>query len=654
MKHRIMTAAAVLACGLGAAWQGAQAAGLEVYGRLPVMDQVTISPDGTKIAFVQPVDGKQAVVVDQLNPAAALTGLPGNDKAVRALIWADPTHLLVVRTQAANTPDVEDDRSEWHMVQSLDLGKRKVTALLDLDNAGPTRSSGPSSMNVVVGHPQPRLVKGRPTVFARGVAFGEGGRTIPTLYSVDLESNHVTMVDRTLSGPQERDWIVDNQGELVAQATNDAVSHQMGVRLRRGGGWVDGYSAPALTDPPAVMGASADGAALIVRTTQDGAVSYRPLTLADGKLGEPIKAYDGLTRLIEDPATHRIIGGVRAGMQPEYVFSDPRDQAVWAGVANAFPGEDVELASWSDNRSRIVVRVTGPAHGVVYVLVDLAAHKATPIGEAYQGLKPDDMAEVHVATYPAADGRAIKAFLTLPNGREPKGLPMIVLPHGGPAAHNASGYDWWAQALAARGYAVLQPQFRGSTGFGSELQQAGFGQWGRKMQSDLSDGVRALASKGYIDAKRVCIVGADYGGYAALAGVTLEHGVYRCAVAVAGMSDLRRVATGGKPDPSRAMIVGSWGPFIGAKGAGDPVYDQLSPALHADKADAPILLIHAHEDPIVPFEQSESMAAALKAAGKPVELVSLPGEDHWLSRDDTRLQTLQATVKFLEANNPPG
>ena len=516
-----------------------------------------------------------------------------------------------------------------------------------------SKMRAPDTMNVVGGYPEHRLVNGHPTVFVPGVTFSDS-EGVATLFSVDLTTGRQSMVDRAMSGDQRRDWIVDDQGGLLAQVTYDELSHEMTVRLRGPGGWVPAYAREALNDPPSVMGLSPDGASLVLEITREGQVFYRPLALADGRLGPPIKQYDGLSRLIEDPATHRIIGGVRMALEPDYVFFDPKDQAVWSGLVNAFPGEDLDLVSWSDDRSKMVVRVTGPAHGVAYVLVDLTAHKASPIGLAYDGLKPDDMAEVHIATYPAADGRPIHAFLTLPNGREPKGLPMIVMPHGGPAARDEAGFDWWSQALAARGYAVLQPQFRGSAGFGWELEQAGFGEWGRKMQTDLSDGVRALASKGYIDPKRVCIVGGSYGGYAALAGVTLEHGVYRCAVAVAGVSDLRKLLGGRGADASRSLGVRYWKRFMGARDMDDPVFDELSPVKHADKADAPILLIHGRDDTVVPIEQSEKMSDALKAAKKPVEFVILQNEDHWLSREDTRLQMLQATVKFLEANNPPG
>lgn len=655
MRHRFIVAAAVFACGAAACGVGAaRAAPLEAYGKLPVMDEVSISPDGTKIAFVQSVNGKHAVVVDQISPAAVLAEMPGTDQKVRSLVWAGPTHLLVVKSQAGFARDVESGRSEWFLAQSLDVANRRVTPLLnqDLDAGLESKIRGRQMMNVIDGIPESRTVKGRPVVFAQGVTFVDSVG-VRALVSVDLSNNSETVIENAQAG-QDRDWMVDAQGGLLAQTTYDELGHTWTLRLRRGDTWIPAYSAHVLNDPPAVMGLSPDGSALVLEiTTEDGDVEYRQVSIADGKLGEPTDQYDGLARLIHDPATHRIIGGVKMGLEPVYAFFDPKDQAVWDGVVNTFPGEDVELVGWSNDRTRLLVQVTGVQHGIVYEVVDLAAHKAMEIGAAYDGLKPDDLADVLLVTYPTADGMPIKAFLTLPIGREPKGLPLIVLAHGGPAARDEAGFDWWSQALASRGYAVLQPQFRGSSGFGWKLEQAGFGQWGRKMQSDLSDGVRALAAKGYVDPKRVCIVGASYGGYAALAGVTMEQGVYRCAVAVAGVPDMRKLIGGRSADAAHDSTVRYWDRFVGAKDPGDPVFDQISPIRFAAKASAPILLIHGRDDTVVPIEQSQKMADALKEAHKPVEFVILKSEDHWLSREETRQQMLQATVAFLEKNNPP-
>jgi dipeptidyl aminopeptidase/acylaminoacyl peptidase len=254
--------------------------------------------------------------------------------------------------------------------------------------------------------------------------------------------------------------------------------------------------------------------------------------------------------------------------------------------------------------------------------------------------------------FKAADGLELTGYLTLPRGRDPKKLPLVVFPHGGPAARDEPGFDWWAQAMASRGYAVLQVNFRGSDGYGWKFLSAGFGEWGRKMQTDLSDGVRYLAGQGTIDPKRVCIVGASYGGYAALAGAALDTGVYRCAVSYGGISDMRRfnswVGTNDGFASQRYFLR-----FLGAESIKDPSLLQVSPASHIDKVTIPVLLIHGKDDTVVPLEQSRIMADALKAAGKPVEFVTLDSTDHWLTNGDTRLAMLKATVAFLEKNNPP-
>ena len=187
------------------------------------------------------------------------------------------------------------------------------------------------------------------------------------------------------------------------------------------------------------------------------------------------------------------------------------------------------------------------------------------------------------------------------------------------------------------------------------FREAGYGEWGRKMQSDLSDAVHYLAQRGTIDPKRVCIVGASYGGYAALAGVTLEPGVYRCAVSVAGLSDLRRQLRWTNANSASADNHAQryWDRFMGVSGPGDPALQAISPIENIGAVTAPVLLIHGRDDTVVPYEQSEIMADALKRAGEFVEFVTLEHEDHWLSRSATRFQMLQATVTFLKANNPP-
>jgi acetyl esterase/lipase len=634
-----ITAAALVLLGAASPSRGAP---LEAYGQLPTIEQVVLSPDGGKIAYIRHGPGGDGVVAASLSPVEQLAGLNYGQEKLREVIWADPTHLLVVRS-VATKPFANWSKSEWSLLDCVDLVTHKVTQ--------PMRSSS-AGLYAIVGEPQVRAIDGHAKVFVEGVAFY--GAAVKALYSIDVATMEVSPVrDVGLNAGQ---WVIDASGKVLAETHYSESSHNWQL-------WLEGEYRPekaksiqATIDEPVVQGLSPDGSSVILSMVQDGDITFRPASLKDGALGVPIQAYKDVSGLIQDPKSRRIIGGVKVGTGTSYIFFDPKDQAAWDELVRRFPDEDVQLVSWSDDRSRVVLRVTGQVHGVAYLVVDPKTQTVTKVGQVYAGLKADDLAGVEAIEYRAADGRKIPAYLTLPNGRDAKQLPLVVLPHGGPADIDGPGFDWWSQALASRGYAVLQPQFRGSAELGWEFVAAGFGEWGRKMQTDLSDGVRALAASGIVDPKRVCIVGGSYGGYAALAGPTLDPGVYRCAVSVAGISDMRRMLSweqdrgGARDTPS----VRYWDRFTGAKGPDDPVLQTISPIRHLDRDTIPILLIHGKDDTVVPIEQSQMMSDALRAAGKPVEFVVLPVEDHWLSRSETRLQMLQSTVKFLEANNPPG
>ncbi len=238
----------------------------------------------------------------------------------------------------------------------------------------------------------------------------------------------------------------------------------------------------------------------------------------------------------------------------------------------------------------------------------------------------------------------------MPPGLEPKSLPLVVFPHGGPYARDTGGFDWWTQFLATRGYVVLQPQFRGSKGFGAELARAGNRQWGRGMQDDISAGVRDLIAKGVVDPKRVCIVGASYGGYAALAGAAFTPDLYACAASVNGIADIPQMLGFEKEKwgGEESDAYNYWKNLIG--NASDEAVIRSSPSRSIDTIRAPILLIHGTADTVVPPSQSRNFAQLLNRHGKHCELVELPTEDHWLSTGQSRLTMLQSLEAFLAAN----
>jgi dipeptidyl aminopeptidase/acylaminoacyl peptidase len=616
----------------------AEAAPLAAFGRLPTLEDVAISPDGTKLAFVRTSGENRKLIVIPLSKTEALGAVLIGNAKLRDVEWVDDDNILATVSTTSPPPfGFIGATREWFQLVNFDISKLKLHALsFDVDHV--------RTFNVITGGWTVRDVSGHSTLYTRGYCVREA--TVPCLFSVAYPERYVRLVDEAKE--PDTDWLMDESGNIAAQYTYHDDKKLWEIKTRKDRHWTVVASGTAAIDTPNMLGFNADGSGILVRFVVNGDPQWRPLNLSDNTWGPALARGASFSRTIKDRKTGRIIGGVRGIGSSEYVFFDNELQAHWNAVLRAFPDERVELASHSDDFSQLVLKIFGPKDGYIYALYDWYNHHATILGRVYEEVTAP--AEMKAISYAAADGLTIPAFLTLP-AASGKNLPLIVLPHGGPAVADTLDFDWWSQALAAQGYAVLQPNFRGSI-LDSRFLQAGFGEWGRKMQSDLSDGVRYLARQGIIDPKRVCIVGASYGGYAALAGVTVESGVYRCAVSVAGISDLRRFRKW-----TIANSVGwtqrYWDRFMGTADQDDPALIAISPIEHVAAVTVPVLLIHGRDDTVVPFEQSDVMLSALQRAGKSVTLVTMKHEDHWLSRGETRLQMLQATVDFLKANNPP-
>ncbi|WP_245620191.1 alpha/beta hydrolase family protein [Phenylobacterium immobile] len=624
-----LCAAVALSC-------AAAAAPLEVYGRLPRIEDVAMAPDGAHLALTVTNGEAREVVVQQIADMKIVKRMPVGETKLRDLTWGSPNHLIITWSRTGTAGGVIAPRQEWPMALVVDVKNDRARSLME----------GVNGMNVIYRSPDIRVLDGKPYAFVNGVSF-PGSQGVLTVFRIDL--NNVRQTRVTFAGSLgTRNVVVDEAGEAVAESVYDDRAGRWRLRLKSSDIWTEVLVVDAPIDGPSLLGMGRDGASVLVSTdTEDGA-EVREVALKDGAQSAAL-AKDA-TSFIHDPVSRRLIGFVHTiDGAPAYTFFDPADQRLWRGVAAAFPGDLVRMISWSNDRTQVVVRVDSPKDGPAYALVDRNKHTAVWLGPEYRDLTPSDVAEKRTVSFKAADGLALAGYLTLPRGRAEKALPLVVFPHGGPAVRDMPGFDWWAQAMASRGYAVLQVNYRGSDGVTRSLLEAGYGQWGRKMQTDLSDGVRYLAGQGVIDPKRVCIVGASYGGYAALAGATLDRGVYRCAASVAGPADLKRMV--GAYRVRRAQRY--WTRFMGADDAKDPDLSKISPSEHAGEVEIPLLMIHGRDDTVVPLEQSQIMARALEKAGKPSELVVLPGEDHWLTTGTTRQAMLTSVVTFLEKHNPP-
>jgi dienelactone hydrolase len=619
---------------------------IEAYGRLPGLEYISLSPSGERYAVVGVVGEKRTFAAVRIDGEAEYAATVGDSK-VRDVHWADDDHVLLTWSGTFSSPIYLRQDYELAMVGIVDVNKRSVFTAFG-------RST--TAARAVMGYFGSRRVEGKLYGYFGGLAYdrmGSGEFAVSDgyrdLYRIDLDSGNTELLRNVKK--KRMDWVIAPEGGIAAYA-----------QYSNSGVWklFDGnrYAEPVIQQPDPLGEISMTGLGRTPGTVvlYDASMqkdSIYEVTVADGKR-ESLFAGLKVERLLYDPDSERLIGAATQEA-PFAQFFDANLQARFNGTRKAFPGYEMRLASFSRAMDRLIVMTDGNDDSGTWWLVDIASGKAEPVGYAYPEIRAKDVGPTQWFDYTAADGVPIQAVLTLPPGREAKNLPLVVLPHGGPiGVQDRIGFDWWAQAYASAGYAVLQPNYRGSGGYGEEFRDAGFRQWGRKMQSDLSDGMAALAAKGVIDPKRACIVGGSYGGYAALAGVTLQQGLYRCAVSVAGVASLPRLFAwkverhGRSSDSTRY-----WRQVTGADVEGLGAISALSPITSAAQADAPVLLIHGKDDTVVPIEQSRIMESALKRAKKPVEFIEMEGEDHWLSRTKTRTEMLKASVEFVKKHNPP-
>jgi dienelactone hydrolase len=618
---------------------GSDAADLSVYGKLPAIEDVILSGDGSRLAYLRTQGDERVVSVYATDGHRLLRTVGVGHQKIRWIEWADADHLLITESYTLEWPGFGAWR-EQYQTWVFDLRDGSF----QLIPRAPGRNFALSP--IVLGRPDIRRVAGHTVLFLRSVQVMEVEHEV--LVRIDLRTGDTRVIESPQAGLY-RHWLVDAAGSVAVEQSYNPQSRHWRILSYRDGRTKELASGQDRIEYPHVVGWGPEPETVLLQKPEaDGGSFWRLLSLKDGTIGSPLSEHQDFEEPIEDPISHRMIGGTHTENYKEVTFFDTVTRYSWEMVLSTFPGERVELASHSDDFRKFVVRVESRDKGYRFVLIDLDAHYMSPLGEIYEGVKPY---EVRRIDYMAADGTEIPAYLTLPD-RPARNLPLVVLPHGGPMARDTAGFDWWSQGLASLGYAVLRPNYRGSD-LDWPFVSKGFGEWGRKMQTDLSDGVRYLAKEGTVDPKRVCIVGGSYGGYAALAGPSLDPGVYRCAVSVAGIADLRLWLNDVGGNQARSRVQSYWDRYMGVKGPADPLLDTISPIKHIDAITVPILLIHGRDDTVVEYRQSEAMYDALRRAQKDVQLVALTHEDHWLSRPEMRLQMLEATATFLLKNNPP-
>jgi len=617
-----------------------------------------ISPSGKEVAFIRRTeDGQQLVVVDLAsNQARGIQSLkPSHRMELDWVRWKGDDRLVI----GATAEITQEGRARTGELLKQDDITVQISRIFALDTHG---------ANAV------QMFQGQISTLAGGFGSTELVDELPS------QPNHVLIKAQENSGVGA--WRADVRTGQVEQVANgtwqttgyasdgkgypvlrvDSHPNRLGIFRRASGTeeWIPAGEvrrATAIgTEEFAVVGAgpSANQVYLTARIGDEDRETLRIFDTSTGVYGPPlmpVAAADADMPWIH-PVTRQLIAGCEFAARLSCKTVDPGLQKYVNALGQFFDGgATVSLADMTADATKWLLRVEEPAAGAAYYIFDSVNVQMDKLVEIYPGVTGQKLSPTQVVPYDGRDGTKLWAYVTGVQGAGPR--PMVVLPHGGPASRDYYGFNHFAQFLATQGYVVVQPNFRGSSGFGEAFERAGMGEWGVRMQQDVTDAVKHMIASGVADPARVCIVGASYGGYAALAGVTMTPELYKCAVSISGVSDLPEILRSERSsEGSNSNVYYYWRDSIGKLETDTAALEAASPSKLARHVTAPVLLIHGDDDLTVPVRQSMIMNDALRAAGKTVKLVRMPKADHywdnWERKD--RLALYQEVAAFLKQN----
>ena len=620
---------------------------VEAFAEIPFVESAMLSPDGNRTAGQFGIKGQQYVAIMSLFGEAekpVLIGVPDATE-VDWLRWVNDDHIIVgLRTLV---PFGLGERAYASRLIAVNRTTGKITKLLwDLNGQDTSDvlwipSDGGTEILVAAQNSIYQDEEFYPSVYRVDVVTGRRkkevkGRTPIMYWSADSSGKVRVGIGLSDDGRQSN-LVYRPEGDQLTFRTIDRASSRKRESLLSPFLFLPG------TDHALVMGDDDKGLTTVYEADMATRANVRTVFSApDGaEVATAIISDDGKT----------VLGYRTSGADYPVHWTDPQIAEVQAMIDKSVGNRKARIIDFNRDRSRMLISVArADAPGALYYF-DLADGRMQRVAYFNDAIGGRSLNPVSLIRYKARDGLEIEAVLTLPKDysgakdRPATKLPIIMLPHGGPWGQDMLSYDYWAQFIASRGYAVLQPNFRGSTGYGTEFVRKGEGQMGLAMQDDITDGLRWAVSQGIADPARACILGASYGGYAAMWGIAKDPDLYRCAVSIAGVANLRRE-------------VNDFGGYLyGGKYRDDwkrmtPDFPAVSPINAIDRIKVPLLLIHGKKDITVDYGQSSSMHGRMKDAGKQVELVALPLADHHFTRQADRVALLQSIEAFLAKHNP--
>lgn len=611
-----------------------------VFASLDGFTAARLSPDGQHIAYLYPIKGRQNLVIHEFATGKNTVVPPIEKLDFNWLRWANDKVVVfsMSYTAARNISSLET--KETRLI-SVNVGTKARTALIKpAELVGATLGSRTSRAYYGEAQIQDRvldwLIDDPDHIL---VILDEDFDGANEIRKIDVNTGNYTIFRKSTQGIQG--WLLDNSGMPRLGWGYKKGSFWMILKSSEGDwislpkqDWYEYWEPRAFTEDPDVLYVTGYG--------EHRTLELRTLNINDGTFVETLYSdptYD-LDDFLTHPVSTDISGFSYVSANEQDVYFDAELRKLQKSVDKALPGARNVISSMSADKKKLLIVSSSPQEPGGLFIWDRGAGSLEPFGWFNENLDPEMMADVRPVEYASDDGTLIPGFLTMPSHKEGKKLPAVVLPHGGPESRDDQSYWFLSQFLASRGYAVLQPNFRGSTGYGYDFEEAGRGQWGGIMQDDVDAGARWLAAEGIADPERVCIAGWSYGGYSAAMGLVKSPEIYRCGIGINGVYNLPMLI-----GYDKKYIGGStWTRHIGLEGESTR---SVSPFHQAEEIQAPFLIIHAEDDARVEIDQASNMHKALKKAGAESELVVLPLGGHSMRNAEARVRILNELEQFL-------
>lgn len=617
--------------------------------KLPAVRAINVSPDGKSIAAEVAFRGDYALRIFDVEPGGEKTVVwrPQAETTIGRTHWTADNKLIVVTDKLAARAATSLDPREGRTREYIEFYYEKLPRVLsrqgqELSNLKFRRSGKIRSWQPLQ---EPEYAVGELPLFVWTIARNDQ-RPLFRPMTVDLERGRYRDEDRPVRGSGFYNFWSDPLGK-VTFATRDALRDDDEFLYRRIAGRWEELDASFLSQYGLIGVLNEND--VIVTYAKPGAEQIAVYGIKEGELLRTL--YDGpaySTAVLMRTPDKLNISGIRAienGVEV-YTWFNEDEQRLYESVAQQLGVSQVRPRDKSlDGRIR-VVEVDGGGVPPSYYLVKDGVVDPEPLFREYPDLEPSNTAAVTRMTYTARDGLPLDGYITMPRkaGEGDGPLPLIVFPHGGPFALDSKAYfDAWRQYFAALGYAVFQPNFRGSRGFGSAFERLGFGQWGRAMQTDIDDGLAALLETGEFDPGRVAIVGASYGGYASAMGLITQPDSYQCGISVAGVFDVPGFLGQVRVNPS----ISYWADYIARDQYSIEQLEQVSPFHRAADVTKPIQLLHGRFDVTVFSNQTKIFSEELERVGAEVTTVFFEESDHYFQQGPDREKLFAQMRSFL-------